>query len=223
MKKIDSFHYITHPLTDYPIARQVDDVCRCGCTWIQLRLKQSDTEERLDTALSVYPVLKRYNAKLIINDDVHVALAADADGVHIGARDMHPSDARHMLGPNKIIGCTANTLDDVLRLSQYDIDYIGVGPFRFTSTKEKLSPVLGREGIHRIVAAARIHGVCLPIIAIGGIMPRHIAAVMETGVHGIAVSGAICGADDPSAASQAIMKQLADYRSPTADHQSPKR
>lgn len=208
MKHIDTLHYITHPLTDYPIARQVEDVCCGGCRWIQLRMKDADTEERLATARAIYPLLDRYRAKLIINDDVYVAKAVNAHGVHIGAEDMPPSDARHLLGPDKIIGCTANTLDDVLRLSQYDIDYIGLGPFRFTPTKEKLSPVLGQQGIHRVIAAAKIHGIRIPIVAIGGISIGDISRLMETGVHGVAVSNAIHGTTDKVAACQAITAQL---------------
>lgn len=208
MKHIDTLHYITHPLTDYPIARQVEDVCRGGCTWIQLRMKHADTEERLATARAIYPLIERYSAKLIINDDVYVAKAVNAHGVHIGAEDMPPSDARHLLGPDKIIGCTANTLDDLLRLSKYDIDYIGLGPFRFTPTKERLSPVLGQQGIHRIIAAARIHGIRIPIVAIGGIAIGDIGRLMGTGIHGVAVSNAIHGTTDKVAACQAIAAQL---------------
>ncbi|SEL74586.1 thiamine phosphate synthase [Parapedobacter koreensis] len=219
MEHINKMHYITHSLADYPIVQQVEDVCKGGCMWVQLRMKQASTDERLATALEIYPRLKRYGAKLIVNDDVYVAKVVDADGVHIGAEDMHPADARHILGPGKIIGCTANTLEDVLRLSRYDIDYIGVGPFRFTSTKEKLSPVLGLMGIHRIVAAARAQGVHVPLIAIGGIMSGDIHKLKETGIYGVAVSGAIHNAADKVAACQAIAALLAtDHQLLTTDH-----
>jgi len=222
MKQIDTLHYITHPLADYPITRQVEDVCRGGCTWIQLRMKHADTEERLATAQAIHPLLERYRAKLIINDDVYVAKAANADGVHIGTEDMHPSDARHLLGPGKIIGCTANTLDDVLRLTQYDIDYIGLGPFRFTPTKEKLGPVLGQEGIHRIIAAAKTHGIRIPFVAIGGIAIGDIGRLRGTGIHGVAVSKAIHDAEDKVAACQAIAAQLPPHPwSPFTDLPTP--
>ncbi|PPL00651.1 thiamine phosphate synthase [Parapedobacter indicus] len=221
MKHIDTLHYITHLLTDYPIAQQVEDVCCGGCRWIQLRMKHADTEERLATAQAIYPLVDRYRAKLIINDDAYVAKAVNAHGVHIGAEDMHPSDARHLLGPDKIIGCTANTLDDVLRLSQYDIDYIGLGPFRFTPTKEKLSPVLGHEGIHRIIAAARTHGIRIPIIAIGGIAIGDIDRLMGTGIYGVAVSKAIHGTMDKVAACRAITAQLTAHNPfPTINYES---
>ncbi|WP_257666497.1 thiamine phosphate synthase [Parapedobacter tibetensis] len=208
-KHIDKLHYITHPLANYPIAKQVEDICKGGCRWVQLRMKNASTEERSCEALVIQPILKRYGARLIINDDVLVAKAIDSDGVHLGQDDMHPLEARKRLGPDKIIGCTANTLADVLRLSQYDIDYIGLGPFRFTTTKEKLSPVLGSEGIQRIVEQARASGIYLPFIAIGGI--RHltdVVALTNTGAYGVAVSGGIHQAPDNVLACKAIVEAI---------------
>lgn len=212
MKHIASLHYITHSLIGYPIIQQVADVCEGGCTWVQLRMKHTDTAQRRATAQAIYPLLKRYGAKLIINDDVTVAQSVNADGVHIGADDMHPADARRLLAPGKIIGCTANTFDDVLRLSQYDIDYIGLGPFRFTRTKENLSAVLGQAEIHRIVAAAKTYGIRIPIVAIGGIVTDDIDRLMTTGIHGVAVSNAIREAPDKVAACQELVTKLAPSR-----------
>ncbi len=221
MQYIGKLHYITHFLADYPITQQVADVCEGGCRWVQLRVKQASTEQRLEHALAIQPILKHYNAKLIINDDVFVAKVVDSDGVHIGKEDMHPQEAREILGPGKIIGCTANTLEDVLRLSQYEIDYIGLGPFRFTSTKEKLSPVLGSEGIRNIIEVARAKGVHIPIIAIGGILLEDIDGLMDTGIRGVAVSGAIHQASDSVLACKTIVAQLtAVHQPPTTSHQS---
>lgn len=211
-KPIETLHYLTHPLADYPIVRQVEDVCQGGCRWVQLRMKQADSDERIATARAIYPLLKRYQAKLIINDDVHVAKAVNADGVHLGAEDMDPAEARYFLGPGKIIGCTANSLDDALRLGAYDIDYMGLGPFRFTSTKERLSPILGKDGIHRVVAAARAHGIGVPFIAIGGISAGDISRLMNTGIHGVALSRAIHGAMDKVAACRAVIAELSTHR-----------
>ncbi|MGK6352033.1 thiamine phosphate synthase [Parapedobacter sp. DT-150] len=222
MNAIESFHYITDPRDGYPVVQQAEDVCRGGCRWVQLRMKQASTGERTADAQEMLPVLRRYGAKLIINDDVAVLNEVDADGVHLGAEDMHPLEARKLLGPDKIIGCTANTLDDVLRLSEYDINYIGLGPFRFTATKEKLRPVLGGEGIHRIVAAAKVQGIRIPIIAIGGITSGDVSRLMNTGIAGVAVSNAIHAAIDRSAACRAILAQLtANHPSPVTDHPSP--
>ena len=222
MKQIAKLHYITHNLADYPISRQVEDVCKGGCRWVQLRMKNSNTEERLNEAMTIQPIVKQYGAKLIINDDVFVAKMADADGVHIGKDDMSPLEARKILGTNKIIGCTANTLEDVLRLSQDDIDYIGLGPFRFTSTKEKLSPVLGNEGIQQIVGEARAKGIYIPIVAIGGILLDDIGGLMDTGVHGIAVSGAIHAAlNRVGTCKSMIVKLSPNHQSLTTSHQSP--
>ena len=208
MNHIAKLHYITHFLADYPISRQVEEVCKGGCKWVQLRIKNARTEERLNEAMTIQTIIKQHGAKLIINDDAFVAKATDADGVHIGKEDMSPLEARRILGPNKVIGCTANTLEDVLHLTQYDINYIGLGPFRFTSTKKKLSPVLGSEGIRRIVNEVRAKGISIPIIAIGGIEQEDISDLMEVGVHGVAVSGAIHAALDSVRACQDIITEL---------------
>ena len=208
MNHIAKLHYITHFLADYPISRQVEEVCKGGCKWVQLRIKNARTEERLNEAMTIQTIIKQHGAKLIINDDAFVTKATDADGVHIGKEDMSPLEARRILGPNKVIGCTANTLEDVLHLTQYDINYIGLGPFRFTSTKKKLSPVLGSEGIRRIVNEVRAKGISIPIIAIGGIEQEDISDLMEVGVHGVAVSGAIHAALDSVRACQDIITEL---------------
>lgn len=208
---IDALHYITHPQGGRPLAQQVEEACRGGCRWIQLRMKGASSEERSAMARGIQPILRRYGARLIINDDVETAKAVNADGVHLGAEDMHPGDARLLLGPDKIIGCTANTAADMLRLGQYDIDYIGLGPFRFTSTKEKLSPVLGESGIRAVIREAKERGVRIPVIAIGGIGQADIASLMHTGIHGVAVSGAIHHADDPAAACRDILAQLENH------------
>ena len=120
-----------------------------------------------------------------------------ADGVHLGKNDMPVDEARKMLGRNRIIGGTANTFEDVERLSRQGADYIGCGPFRFTTTKKNLSPVLGLEGYRSITAQMKAHDILLPIVAIGGILHQDIPAIMQTGVTGIAVSGAVLNAENP--------------------------
>ena len=121
-----------------------------------------------------------------------------ADGVHLGKNDMPVDEARRLLGHDKIIGGTANTFEDIERLHRQGTDYIGCGPFRFTTTKKSLSPVLGLEGYKRIVSDMKAHGIDLPIVAIGGILKSDIADIMQTGVTGIAVSGGILNAESPT-------------------------
>lgn len=210
MKHVARLHYVTHPLPDYPISRQVEDVCKGGCRWVQLRMKSSSAEERVLEAVAIQPTLAQYGAKLIVNDDVFVAKVVNADGVHIGKDDMDPSDARRLLGSDKIIGCTANTVDDVLRLCQHDIDYIGLGPFRFTATKAALSPVLGTTGIAQVMAKAKEMGMHIPIIAIGGIVLEDFSNLMSTGIHGVAVSGGIRQGLSTASHCKAMITKLAE-------------
>ena len=118
--------------------------------------------------------------------------------MHLGKNDMPVDEARRLLGNEKIIGGTANTFEDIECLHRQGADYIGCGPFRFTTTKKNLSPVLGLEGYERIVSDMKAHGIDLPIVAIGGILKSDIADIMQTGVTGIAVSGGILNAESPA-------------------------
>ena len=144
----------------------------------------------------------------LLDDHVELVERCGADGVHLGKHDLPVDEARAILGPERIIGGTANTLEDVLRLHRQGADYIGCGPFRFTTTKKQLSPVLGLEGYRSIVSGMREHGVDIPIVGIGGITPEDIDALMETGLDGIALSGTILGAEDPVAQTELIIKKL---------------
>lgn len=185
-KYISKLHYITQHVEGSAHAALAEEACRGGVDWVQLRVKGSGHEAWLSIAREVKVVCEKYNAKLIINDNVQVAKEIEAYGVHLGKEDTSPIEARKILGNDFIIGGTANTLEDVRRLEECGVDYIGLGPYRFTETKEKLSPILGLEGIVAIAAATK-----LPVIAIGGIKQEDVRMLMEHGVHGIAVSSAI--------------------------------
>jgi thiamine-phosphate pyrophosphorylase len=132
-----------------------------------------------------------HNVKLIINDNVELAKTIGSDGVHLGKSDMNPADARKILGENVIIGGTANTFEDIERLAKQNVNYIGLGPFRFTSTKKNLSPVLGLEGYENILKQCRANGIRIPVIAIGGITVADVNTLTSIGLYGIAVSSAI--------------------------------
>ena len=151
----------------------------------------------LRAAKKIRRLCDEYHATFILDDHVEWVGLIGADGVHLGKNDMPVDEARKMLGRNKIIGGTANTFEDVERLSRQEADYIGCGPFRFTTTKKNLSPVLGLEGYRDITAQMKAHDIQLPIVAIGGILHQDIPAIMQTGVTGIAVSGAILNAENP--------------------------
>ena len=186
MKQISKLQYITTN------AQLAESACRGGVDWIQLRLKNIDYEEYRNVALQVKEVCKKYNAALIINDNVQLAKEIEADGVHIGQNDMPPQEARDILGKQFIIGCTANTSRNVIQLSESPIDYIGLGPFRFTTTKEQLGNILGIAGYSRILESLKEQSIkARPIVAIGGITTEDIAGILLTGLHGVAISGAI--------------------------------
>lgn len=170
-----------------------------GCKWIQLRMKGATDDEVRAAAAAIQPLCKQHEAVFVIDDRVALAKELKADGVHLGKNDMPVGEARHVLGEDFIIGGTANTFEDIERLHREGADYIGCGPFRFTTTKQNLAPVLGLDGYFTIVNRMRAAGILLPVVAIGGIRFDDIPDIMRTGVRGIAVSGAVLGAPDPVA------------------------
>lgn len=188
--------FITHANERYDYLDGVRMALEGGCRWIQLRMKDASKEEILETAESTRKLCRQYDAVFILDDYVELVERTGADGVHLGKDDMPIDEARRLLGKDKIIGGTANTFEDVKRICSAGADYIGCGPFRFTTTKKKLSPVLGLDGYKRIIEQVNTYGINIPVIAIGGILLPDISDIMQTGVSGIAVSGAILNADN---------------------------
>lgn len=205
------FQYISHFTPTIGYVEGIRMALEGGCKWIQLRMKDASAEEVLVNAEEALLLCRQYGAKFILDDHVELVERAGADGVHLGKNDMPVDEARKILGNGKIIGGTANTIEDIVRLHKQGADYIGCGPFRFTTTKKKLSPVLGLEGYKSIVQNMRDKGIDLPIVAIGGITVADIPAIMATGVTGIALSGAILGAADPVAMTEDILKTLEPF------------
>lgn len=188
---IENLQYITQKTEHLTHIHCVKEACIAGIKWIQLRVKNKSEEEYLTIAKEAKIICDRYHVKLIINDNVNVALLANAYGIHLGKADMNPTEARQLLGKNSIIGGTANTIEDVITLTNNKVDYIGLGPFQFTSTKKNLSPVLGLDGYYKIVqqlTELKLKDKIPPIIAIGGIKTEHVKGLMKTGIYGIAVS-----------------------------------
>ena len=138
--------FITHPSERYSIAEEVQMALEGGCKWIQLRLKDATDEEFRQTALEIIPMCKENEAFLVFDDRVELAMEMSVHGVHLGKNDMNPLVARETMGAEAIIGCTANTAADIKAFRGWDVDYVGLGPFRHTTTKAKLSPLLGLEG-----------------------------------------------------------------------------
>lgn len=205
------FQYISHYTPSIGYVDGTRMALEGGCKWVQLRMKDASEEEVLACAKEALPLCRQHGAKFILDDHVELVETAGADGVHLGKNDMPVDEARKILGPDKIIGGTANTIDDIIRLHRQGADYIGCGPFRFTTTKKKLSPVLGLEGYRDIVLKMRENGIDLPIVAIGGITVDDIPAIMGTGVTGIALSGAILNAEDPKSMTESILETLKPF------------
>lgn len=205
--------FITHPSDKYSIAEEVQMAIEGGCQWVQLRMKDASEEEIRQTALEIIPMCQENGTFLIIDDHVSLVNDLKVSGVHLGKEDMDPLEAREILGPHAIIGITANTADDIIKYKGKDVDYVGLGPFRFTTTKKKLAPQLGIEGYRDIVEKVRAAGVELPIVAIGGIVLDDIDALMATGINGIAMSGAIINAPDPVAYTSEVLEKLAKQQS----------
>lgn len=197
--------FITHYTGRYTYFDSARMALAGGCRWIQLRMKEATEEEVEKEAIRVQDLCRQYGATFIIDDHVALAKKLHADGVHLGKKDMPIAEARKLLGKDFIIGGTANTFEDVQMHYAAGADYIGCGPFRFTTTKKNLSPVLGLEGYRNIVSRMKEAGINLPIVAIGGIAFEDIPAIMQTGVSGIALSGSILRADDPIAETRKII------------------
>lgn len=191
--------FITHFTERYSYLDSARLALEGGCRWIQLRMKDVPDGQMEETALQVQELCRQHDATFIVDDRVELAKRIKADGVHLGKNDMPIAEARRMLGEEYLIGGTANTFEDIAGHYRNGADYIGCGPFRFTTTKKNLSPVLGLEGYREIVRRMDEAGIRLPVVAIGGITYDDIPAIMATGVQGIALSGSVLCADDPVA------------------------
>ena len=189
--------FITNYHDNISLTEQTEYVLEAGCRWVQLRLKGADDAEIYMVGKALRALCDQYEATLILDDVVRMVPVIGADGVHLGKQDMPVDEARKLLGPDKIIGGTANTFEDVERLAQQGANYIGCGPFRFTTTKKNLSPLLGLEGYAAILEQMQQKQIDLPLIAIGGITTEDVPDLVALGVSGIAVSGAILEAPKP--------------------------
>lgn len=181
----------------------IEDAVRAGTTLIQLRGKNCETRELLELAFRISEVLDAKKVPFLINDRVDIALACGADGVHLGQKDMPLIHARRLLGRERSIGISVNTIEEALAAERDGADYIGAGPVYFTSSKDKIPAVLGLEGIRTIREKVRI-----PILAIGGITRQNARAVISAGADGIAVISAIMGEEDPIEATKGLISIL---------------
>ena len=199
-----AIQFITHETETVDYVEGARMALEGGCRWIQLRMKDASDDEVRKAAAEIQPMCKAHDAIFLLDDRVELAKELKADGVHLGKNDMPVDEARRVLGEEFIIGGTANTFDDIERLARQGADYIGCGPFRFTTTKKNLAPVIGIEGYRDIIEKMKAAGIDLPVVAIGGITADDIDDILATGVRGIAVSGTVLRAENPVA----MMKQI---------------
>jgi len=203
---LERLYFISQQTATKTHLAAIEEALAAGCKLVQLRIKDQPESIVLEQAKTAKALCDRYNAKLIINDYPHVAKTVGAWGVHVGLQDLPVSSVRAIVGPQMIVGGTANTFEHIQQRVNEGVDYIGLGPYRFTATKEKLSPILGLEGYQRIMHQAKAAGFQLPIVAIGGILAEDVAGLRDAGVYGVAVSGAITNAVDAAAVVTLINK-----------------
>lgn len=173
-----------------------------GASVVQLRAPQWKKRRRYECAIALKKVLTPYHVPLIIDDDVDIALACDADGVHVGQSDLPVEIVRKMMGPGKIVGLSINTFSQMQLVDPTIVDYVGVGPIFSTATKPDAAAPIGLVGLARLMTVCPV-----PAVAIGGIKSQHVSHVVKAGAQGVAVVSAICGQESPKT-SACELKQL---------------
>lgn len=202
-KTIERFQFISDGKTAQEHLDGIKEVCEAGGKWVQLRMKNFQVGEVLEVAKEARNITAKYESILILNDHVSVAKEVKADGVHLGKTDMSPSDARIILGYDAIIGATANNHEELTKLPFDKIDYVGLGPFRFTTTKKNLSEVLKKEEILSCVLYSHV-----PLIMVGGIHLDDLQAIYFIGIHGVAVSGAVNKSENRKESTQSFLQKI---------------
>ena len=205
MKNIGKLHIITDTsLQDrFSHIELAEMAIAGGADTIQFRSKSGSTRDLIETAGAMKKICRKSGVPLIINDRVDVAMAAGADGVHLGQDDFPISTARKMLGDQFIIGGSAGSMDEAEICLAEGADYIGSGPVYHTGTKKDAGPAIGVSSIKKIVER-----IPLPLIAVGGISAAHVPELLNAGVHGVAVISAVCMSDDPAKATEEFIKRM---------------
>lgn len=196
--KLEKIQFITHYNSKYNYLESAIMALESGVRFVQLRMKDASIDELLIMGKLIKKECDKYNAIFLIDDYVELVNEIGANGVHLGKEDMPIREARKILGKDKIIGGTANTFEDIVKHYKDGADYIGLGPLRFTNTKQGLSPILGIEGYKDIINKCKANNIDIPIYAIGGIRLEDIEGLQSTGVYGLAISSLILESEDPS-------------------------
>ncbi|MCD6018868.1 MAG: thiamine phosphate synthase [Bacteroidetes bacterium] len=192
---LHKLHYISQGQTPEVHIQHIASALNAGVKLVQLRLKNLSNDQYTEYAIQAKELCGKFGAQLIINDNPIVAKASSADALHLGLDDMPVSEAKKIVS-DKSVGGTANTFEHIQQRCKEGVDYIGLGPFQFTTTKEKLSPVLGVSGYTNIIQKMKAEQLTTPVYAIGGIELKDIESIIKTGVYGIAVSGLITNSNN---------------------------
>lgn len=196
--KLEKIQFITHYNSKYNYLESAIMALESGVRFVQLRMKDASIDELLIMGKLIKKECDKYNAIFLIDDYVELVNEIGANGVHLGKEDMPIREARKILGKDKIIGGTTNTYEDIVKHYKDGADYIGLGPLRFTNTKQGLSPILGLDGYKDIINKCKANNIDIPIYAIGGIRLEDIEGLQSTGVYGLAISSLILESEDPS-------------------------
>ncbi len=205
---MERLQYISQETEKLSHLQGIEKACEAGVKWIQLRVKNKNEQEVAELAKAVKQICNLHNCYLTINDFPSVARQINANGVHLGKEDMSIAEARKLIGNSFTIGGTANTIDEIEMHFRSGANYVGAGPFQFTTTKQKLSPVLGIEGYRKIMDEYIKRNISVPVIAIGGIELNDIKNIMQTGVYGIAVSGLIANSSNAKETVKKILDSI---------------
>lgn len=202
MNKIDLSLYLVTDNSDNveKFLNTIEEGIKGGVSVVQIREKTADTLDFYNLALKVKEITTKYNVPLIINDRVDVALAVDADGVHVGQSDMPCDVTRKLIGPDKILGISAATIDEAKKAESDGADYIGTGAVFPTTTKDD-APSVTKEELKDIVESINI-----PVVAIGGINLENAHELIDTGIAGLSVITAIMSSDNPKKSSEELLK-----------------
>lgn len=208
--KISRLHHLTQDSDKISHLEQIKLANRGGSTFVQLRIKNKSKKEILETAYQARELTTSLGMTLIINDHVDIAKLVNADGVHLGLDDLPISEARRILGADKIIGGTANSFENIDYQIKQGASYLGVGPYKFTTTKQDLKPLLGPEGIKSTTEYLKRNHPNFPVVIIGGVKPSDITEILCHGFYGVAVSSAINLSEDPINATKTIIDLLSN-------------
>ncbi|MTV24182.1 thiamine phosphate synthase [Nitriliruptoraceae bacterium ZYF776] len=198
--RVPRVHVLTDPGADRDVLEVVDAVLAAGGRLVQVRAKAATDRDLLALSEAVVARCRPVGAVCLVDDRVDVALAAGADGVHLGADDLPVAAARELLGADRLVGGTARDVPTAQRLVAEGVDYLGVGPTFATATKTGLPEPLGVDHVASVAAAVDV-----PVVAIAGLDARRAAQVVAAGVHGVAVIGAVSRAADPRAVTSALL------------------